>query len=322
MKMKTNENYHWQDHSISPELSSLYQQSQDNDHDYNHHKNKKNTHNENDDYDTYDDHHDDAEHDEDDDDYDANNHDLHYYEVCFKCSSDIYKTYEKQSIGNMVTVYCDRGFTIGFISKEIFHDEIQLKLQQSHSPHSHSHLKIKKIHSSVKDENQTIYKTLKEKMNIEKFALLQCKILMRGHRLGVLAEAIATEFQYDNKRLTIYLNKHEEVSVCRLVRKLYEKFKTRIKVLEIEKPELLLENAKKYLKLSKIDLEFDEIFQTKNEKQSPPFLITKYQQLNGIKSDFVNSHISQEYLHYGPSTQQRSKISSPSFSVSSIPFFS
>jgi hypothetical protein len=246
--------------------------------------------------------------DEDDDQFDENIHDIYYYEVCFKCSSDIYKTREKQQTGDMVTVYCDRGFTIGFVSKEIFHDELQLKLS------SNPNFNPKRIHSFLKDEDKSIQKTLFEKVNVEKFALSQCKILMRGHRLGVLAEAIATEFQFDNKRLTIYLNKQEEVSVCRLVRKLYEKFKTRIKVLEVDKPQLLRENAAKYLKLSKLDIELDEIFQTKNEKPAPPFLLTKYQQLNGINSiDSPNSFskgslcdISQEYLQYGPSTQQRS----------------
>jgi hypothetical protein len=288
MKMKTNENYFWK--GPDDEFNFLHEDHGDHE----------------------------VDDDDEDDHYDENNHEMfYYYEVCFKCSCDIYKTREKQQTGDMVTVYCDRGFTIGFISKEIFYDELQLKLQSSSSSSGPGGscsqlLKIKRIHSHLKDENKTIYKTLKEKINIEKFALSQCKILMRGHRLGVLAEAIATEFQYDNKRLTIYLNKQEDVSVCRLVRKLYEKFKTRIKVLEVEKPEILRDNAMKYLKLSKIDLDFDEIFQTKNEKQSPPYLLTKYQQLNGINSDsFNSSHISQDYLQYGPSTQQRSMYSLP-----------
>jgi hypothetical protein len=222
----------------------------------------------------------------------------------------------------MVTVYCEKGYTIGFIAKELSLEEFQTHLRLTSS----SHFKPKKILSLVKDDDtNSTRQTLKDKIEAEIYALLQCKILMRGHRLGILAEAIATEFQYDNKRLTIFLKKDEDVSVCRLVRKLYEKFKTRIKVIEVKKPESIHANAARFLELSKLKMTLEDIFHPKEKKSVTPFLVTKYQQLNGIPLDSPHfsksalSEISEEYLHYGPSTQQISMSSLPTLLFSMTP---
>jgi hypothetical protein len=212
----------------------------------------------------------------------------------------------------MVSVPCERGYTIGFVAREILGDELLYKI-------SDPSWKPKKIHTHLLDEDHSIKQTLKTKIDTENYALSHCKVLMRGHRSGSLAEVLATEFQYDNKRLTVYIKKFEDLSVCRLVRKLNEKFRTRISVVEVDNLEEIHARAMKYLSLSQLSVSEEKISNTNHcEKSSQSFLLMKYQQLNGTSSATAAVHssssssscsssiasddesITLDYQHYGP----------------------
>lgn len=179
--------------------------------------------------------------------------------------------------------------------------------------------KPKKIHTHLLDEDGSIREALKTKIDTENFALSHCKVLMRGHRSGSLAEVLATEFQYDNKRLTVYLKKYEDLSVCRLVRKLNEKFRTRISVVEVNSHHDIEERALRYLSLSRLNLSFDQMSTANSEKTSQNFLLMKYQQLNGMSTPSVRNEdeIAHDYQNYGPFNQKKFKYSDDS-SASSL----
>lgn len=221
----------------------------------------------------------------------------------------------------MVSVPCERGYTIGFVAREVYEDEVMNRFATTN-------WKPKKIHTHLFDEDNSIKQTLKTKIDTENFALSHCKVLMRGHRSGSLAEVLGTEFQYDNKRLTVYLKKFEDLSVCRLVRKLNEKFRTRISVVEVDSIHEMQERALRYLTLSQLDLTIDRLSNGNNEKTSQSFLLLKYQQLNGITTANgggtgtacnIGSEdiLVNDYQHYGPFTNKKS-TQSKSFDETSI----
>lgn len=163
----------------------------------------------------------------------------------------------------MVIVNCDRGYNVGFIDRQV--DEIPAS--DPEEP-----LKPKKVLNQIKDEDQTIRNMLRSKISAENYALTQCKSHARGRRLAIFSDIIATEFQFDRKKLMVYIKKYEDVSVCRLVRKLYETFKMRIKVYEVEDPQVLYEMALKYHELAKLNLPFSDIFNFDPRSNSVPFL--------------------------------------------------
>lgn len=98
------------------------------------------------------------------------------------------------------------------------------------------------------------------KIAAENAALLRCREFCSGRRIGLYLETLSAEFQFDRKKLTIYVQKSGEVSVCKLVRKLYDAFKMRISVEEVISMNVLKDNIAQYLKLSKLDVPFDEAF--------------------------------------------------------------
>jgi hypothetical protein len=233
-----------------------------------------------------------------------------FSQVCFKCSADIYKTNTKLQVGDMVSVPCERGYTVGFISREVYGEELVKKLLNAS-------WKPKKIHTHLLDEDNSVKQTLKTKIDTENFALSHCKVLMRGHKSGSLAEVLGTEFQYDNKRLTVFLKKFEDLSVCRLVRKLNEKFRTRISVVEVESYREIQDRALRYLSLSGLDVSYDRLANSHSEKNAQSFLLTKYQQINGTvsaSSSVSEGDIAQDYQTYGPYSNKRSRSSTPTLS--------
>jgi hypothetical protein len=215
----------------------------------------------------------------------------------------------------MVSVPCERGYTIGFVAREVYGDELLYKI-------SNPSWKPKKIHTHLLDEDHSIKQTLKTKIDTENFALAHCKVLMRGHRSGSLAEVLGTEFQFDNKRLTVYLKKFEDLSVCRLVRKLNEKFRTRISVVEVDSLHEIEARALKYLSLSQLSVSAERISHGNSDKSSQSFLLMKYQQLNGMNcppsasssassvASASEDDIAHDYQHYGPFHRHQSRAGS------------
>jgi hypothetical protein len=223
---------------------------------------------------------------------------IYTYDVRFKTCTEQYLFHEKLTIGEMVTVQCERGYNIGFVDGE--------SLSDPENPPQ------KRILAKLMDEDNTIKDMLKFKIIAEKNALSQCRLHCKGHRLGSFADSIAAEFQFDRKKLTVYLKKYEDVSVCRLVRKLYDTYKMRIKVLEVDDPETMKDLTKKYLDLSKLNIPLSDAFnfdpatsvlssknqgkQNKSEKQTP----------NYSKSHLGQSqHLIPSLVQYGPQADKR-----------------
>lgn len=214
----------------------------------------------------------------------------------FKCSVDIYASDEPYERGDMVIVNCDRGYNVGFVDREVKADEIPPAVEDESS-------KPKKILNHVKDEDQSIRNMLRSKISAENYALTQCKSHIRGRRLAVFSDIIATDFQFDRKKLMVYIKKYEDVSVCRLVRKLYETFKMRIKVHEVADPQLLYDMAVKYHELAKLDLPFNEIFDFDPRTASVPFLRPQVYQGNSRNYEPVRR---QAPAHRQSTPEQRS----------------
>jgi hypothetical protein len=100
---------------------------------------------------------------------------------------------------------------------------------------------------------------LKSKISAENAALSRCREFCSGRRISLYVETISTEFQFDRKKLTIYLKRSGEISVCKLVRKLYDAFKMRISVEEVSAIEPMKEMIGKYLDLAQLDLSVMEV---------------------------------------------------------------
>jgi hypothetical protein len=69
---------------------------------------------------------------------------------------------------------------------------------------------------------------LQDKVIAQNQALEICRNKCVELLISSQIEVIATEFQFDRKKLTLYYKKHSDVSVCKLIRKLYNIFKMRI----------------------------------------------------------------------------------------------
>jgi hypothetical protein len=127
---------------------------------------------------------------------------------------------------------------------------------------------------------------LNNKITAENAALLSCREFCAGRRIGLYIEVIAAEFQFDRKKLTVYIKKSGDVSVCKLVRKLYDAFKMRISVEEIPSIDFMKDIEAKYLNISHLDIPFDELFnyQTLPNTYSPPQL-----KLNDMTSEIARA---------------------------------
>mmetsp|Transcript_23995 Transcript_23995/g.24584 ORF Transcript_23995/g.24584 Transcript_23995/m.24584 type:complete len:428 (-) Transcript_23995:36-1319(-) len=237
---------------------------------------------------------------------------IYYYQVYFKCSTDIYSSLDKREYGDMVIVHCDRGYNVGFIENEV-------NLEDFYSKHPDRNQRPKKILSFLTDDDQTIHKMLLSKIAAENYALNQCKTHIKGRKLSIFADTIATEFQFDRKKLTIYIKKYDDVSVCRLVRKLYETFKMRIKVLEVDSANTLHDIAWKYLEVSKLNIPFDEIFTFDLNSSTIPFLNTFSQPIteSNLNQNSPNSNIYSNLFKNNFKSQESSLSLSSSLSPSS-----
>jgi hypothetical protein len=152
----------------------------------------------------------------------------------------------------MVIVHCDRGYNIGFVNRELDSQELfQL---------SNGQYKPKKILSELPHEDNKICEMLLSKITSENHALEECWAHCQGRRIGALTDILGAEFQFDRKKLTIFIKFYQNVSVCRLVRKLYDTFKMRVKVLEVDSVDVMEQRAKRYLELSKLNVPLMELF--------------------------------------------------------------
>jgi hypothetical protein len=116
-----------------------------------------------------------------------------------------------------------------------------------------------RILSQLSDEDDTIRDMLRSKISYENYALEQCKLHCHGKKLGIFSEIISTEFQFDRKKLFIYMKKYTEVSVCTLVRRLYDLFKMQIKILEVDNANIVHDLVLKYHDLSQLHLSLGDI---------------------------------------------------------------
>ena len=172
----------------------------------------------------------------------------------------------------MVLVHNDRGHNVGFVDREVALEDYY-KIHQE--PNLAPNQRPKKILSFLLDDDESIRKMLQSKISAENYTLKQCQVHTKGRKLSVCADIISTEFQFDRKKLTIYIKKYDDVSVCRLVRKLYESFKMRVKVLEVESAKILHDLAWKYFEVSRLNIPFNEIFTFNLNSRTIPFLNTE-----------------------------------------------
>lgn len=239
-----------------------------------------------------------------------------FYEVQFKCSVDIYITEDKYQYGDMVLVTCERGYNIGFVSREVGINEF-VEINQNNS------LPPKKIISHLHDEDKTIRKMLIDKIAGESYVLAQCKSHVKGRKLGVFSDIVSTEFQFDRNKLMVYIKKYEDVSVCRLVRKLYDTFKIRIKVYEVENTQILYDMALKYHELSKLDLPVKELFSLEISATPPSAFDQNSHGSTRSSSSSLSSSSSRTLNHqnyYHPSAFETNSSLSPYSSISATTY--
>lgn len=157
----------------------------------------------------------------------------------------------------MVIIHNDRGYNIGFVSKEIHNPDVSL-LEDANG------MKKKMMFlTTLPDHGSKIRSILESKIEAEKFASYQCLIHTKGHRLSQFAEILTTDFQFDRKKLTVYVKRDEKLlSVCRLVRKLYETFKMRIKVIEIDSIEIFQQRLSTYLQKCQLEVSLEDLMET------------------------------------------------------------
>jgi hypothetical protein len=155
----------------------------------------------------------------------------------------------------MVIIHNDRGYNIGFVCQEVMNPDLS-SLEDGTK-------KKMMFLTTLPDRGSKIRSILESKIDAEKFASYQCLVHTKGHRLSQFAEILTTDFQFDRKKLTVYVKKDEKlVSVCRLVRKLYETFKMRIKVIEIDSIDVFQQRLSTYLQKSQLEVSFEDLMET------------------------------------------------------------
>jgi hypothetical protein len=137
----------------------------------------------------------------------------------------------------------------------------------------------KKILSKLKDGDETIHNLLLTKVTNERHALAKCHSLLRGFSSTASTssssssslsdssiEIFAIEIQFDQKKLFLYLlppapspctslcssTSHRRQEISHFVGKLFEIFKMKIKIIEVENEETVRDSARRYLTLSKL----------------------------------------------------------------------
>jgi hypothetical protein len=173
--------------------------------------------------------------------------------VSTKCAADLYQYDKPLEIGDFVAVQSGKGYNVGVVS-QVFPADLLL------SHHSPRDIKWQLILHKLTDDRQSLEEMLSAKITFENDALARCRHYCSTHRIGNFIRPIAAEFQFDRKKLTIYVMKTGDASVCKLVRKLFDSFKIRISILDIESPELARHYAVKYLNLSGINLSLNTVF--------------------------------------------------------------
>jgi hypothetical protein len=172
-------------------------------------------------------------------------------QVRFKCSIGVYFYEDELEVGDFVAVQCGKGYNVGAVSCAIPSDvEVPLKESTKHQ----------KILNKLSEDKAAIEQMLRNKVLAENNALTLCRSFCRGHRIGSFVDAIAAEFQFDRKKLTVYVMKTGDASVCKLVRKLFDSFKMRISILDIESVEKARQLAMEYLHYTKLNLDIREVF--------------------------------------------------------------
>mmetsp|Transcript_5028 Transcript_5028/g.5122 ORF Transcript_5028/g.5122 Transcript_5028/m.5122 type:complete len:402 (-) Transcript_5028:369-1574(-) len=216
-----------------------------------------------------------------------------YYEVYFTCFVGTYHTTKYNLLeGDFVIVQADRGHDVGVVSRLV---EFEVSLvDEDHE-----------IVSVVPKDEYPVRVMLQDKVIAQNQALEICRNKCVELLISTHIEVIATEFQFDRKKLTIYIQFQGDVSVCRLVRKLYDIFKVRVKVIDIHNPHLLYNRTMKYLHASKLDVPFSNIY--------------KKESLQNIRSEFrlkkaqlALQNNTQSNQHYFNPPVNRSPLQSPS----------
>jgi hypothetical protein len=193
-------------------------------------------------------------------------HSLLFLKVYFTCFVGTFWTSKYQlSEGDFIIVQADRGHDIGVVNHLLHSDEIP-------------------IHQSTDGTNEIISVVPKDEFPVR--AMLQDKVIAQNQALEICRnkcvellissqiEIIATEFQFDRKKLTLYYKKHSDVSVCKLIRKLYNIFKMRI---WMEPIDVELSNdsfgdiTTKFLSLGQITIPAQEKLSTNPSEYFPVF---------------------------------------------------
>jgi len=229
------------------------------------------------------------------------------YEVSFKCAADIYQYDKELEVGDFVAVQSGKGYNVGVVSRIVPSDTIVTFREN----------KTQQILNKLTDDRSTIEEMLRAKITFENDALARCRHYCSTHRIGNFIRVIAAEFQFDRKKLTIFVMKAGDASVCKLVRKLFDSFKIRISILDIESPELARHYAIKYIQLSGINLPLNSVYL---DPSIIPY-VPPTQQLGKSKSSSLQQSLSQfsesmnsqrKYAEYESTPQVHPSVSSSS----------
>lgn len=143
------------------------------------------------------------------------------------------------------------GSNIGFIYREVNEYEIhQLNTQERMI------IPSKNILSIVKDSDKTIQDILANKLEQERQALERCReIIGDSSDTDWIIHVFATELQFDNRRLTIFLQQHDGFSLeDRILYELTQNFRMNIKIVYVTSFEKLQENELKYMAISRLNV--------------------------------------------------------------------
>lgn len=181
------------------------------------------------------------------------------YEVYFKCCNGTYISELRLNQGDLVVVDADRGYDVGVISRPLpsHFDSVQLSSSA-------------KIISKLDDQDGIIKEMLLKKINLENKALIFARNSCFELNVTHLLHVVGTEFQFDKKKLIVYYQKLQpDVSLCKLIRKLYGVFKMRIWMENItidtdgeslNMLSMFQPNALKYLELTSLPLSQDDVY--------------------------------------------------------------
>jgi hypothetical protein len=217
------------------------------------------------------------------------------YEVYFKCSNGTYISDLLLQQGDYVLVEADRGYDVGVVNSPLPSPFDSLILSSSSkilskldskvrgalafaSPENPSSSNISFVASNsasttaslYNDPNQTLEEMFLSKISLENKALIFARAVCSELNVSHLLNVIATEFQFDRKKVTVYYQKLDpDASLCKLIRRLFGAFKMRIWMENIsidtetdlkDMLSLFQPNVKRFLELTSLPITQKDVY--------------------------------------------------------------